>query len=739
MSRGAAVGVLALLLAGALPAWGQPWQGERLCAPQPLPSGAEFGSEVAVGEDGTIAVGDYRHDVVYLFDRDGCEPSGTIHGPDGAAWFGFSLAFDGKVLLVGAPKSGGTGEAYRVAVQDGLAGAPQRISGLTPQPVPGDEVGSSVAISGNNLAIGARGADGRRGRVYVRSGDSFTAVQVDGLALNAELGESVALSGNTLVMGAPSPFRGSGSPGAAWVFKIGGDKPVPLIPSGELEKEAAFGYAVAVDGDRILVGAPLANDAGMNDAGAVYDFRREGERWGQGTKLNLPSHPGDQLGVAVALDEGVAVIGARYAANQRGEAYLQTDDLLQPLEQAVPVIQGVGVPARAQFGAAVAIRGDTVVVGAFREEDAGAAYLFYPEVAVSLVVDKEVEEEKTELSVGLRTRNGEPAPRDIMLRLQTSAGTAEERLTQDAAGDYDYLRLDREVTLHKNEVEVKTEIKIQLYPDNVCEQPETFEVVLSDTAGNRIQAVQVTILDDDSTGGLEISPAQLNTSEGGTTERLRVHLTCPPESEVTFSLSTSDPTAGIVSRDHLTFTDQTWATDQEVKVVGQDDALCDGDQTYSVVIQAIGSTEDPRYKGFSRSIPAENADDELACLSAEKMVCIDGGGTVIYTISLLNSVSGVPDAPAELLDILPGGVSVVTASADRGTATADPVANSVRWTVPVPAGGEAATITIVAALDDPPGPALGNQAEATYDRDSRGHRETLQIVFSAEDVVPCPP
>jgi uncharacterized repeat protein (TIGR01451 family) len=741
MSRGAAMGVLALLLVGALPAWGQQWKGERLCAPQPLPSGAEFGSAVAVADDGTIAVGDYRHDVVYLFDRDNCEPSDTIHSPDGAAWFGFSLAFDGKVLLVGAPKSGGTGAAYRVAVQDGLAGAPQRISILTPQPVPGDEVGSSVAISGDNLAIGARGADGRRGRVYVGSGNSFTAVQVDGLAPNTELGQSVALSGNTLVMGAPSPFRGGGSPGAAWVLEIGSDTPVPLTPSGGLEPEAAFGYAVAVDGDRILVGAPLANGAGMDDTGAVYDFRREGEGWGQGTKLNLPSHPGDQLGVAVALDEDeeVAVVGARYVANQRGEAYLKTNDLLQPLEQVVPVVQGVRVPARAQFGASVAVRGDTVVVGAFREEDAGAAYLFYPEVAVSLVVDKEVEEEKTEISVSLRTRNGEPAPHDIMFRLQTSAGTAEERLTQDAAGDYDYLRLDHDVTLHEDDVEVKTEIKIQLYPDNVCEQPETFQVILSDTAGKRIQAVQVTILDDDSTGGLEISPAQLNTSEGGTTETLRVRLTCPPESDVTFSLSTSDPTAGIVSPDQLTFTNQTWATDQDVQVVGQDDALCNGDQTYSVVIQAISSTEDPRYKGLSRSIPAENADDELACLSADKTICIDGGGTVVYTISLLNSVSGVPDAPAEFRDILPGGVSVVTASTDRGTATADPVAGSVRWTVPVPAGGEAATITIVAALDDPPGPALGNQAEATYDRDSRDHRETVQIVFSAEDVVPCPP
>lgn len=732
MSRGAVVGVLALLLAAALPVQGQQWKGERLCATG-LPRGGEFGSAVAVGTKGTIAVGDYRNDVVYLFRRNNqgvCEQlNPPVRGRAGE-WFGFDVAIDEdkSQLLVGAPKSGGTGAAFLVTLSNGsVVGEPQRL--LVPNPRPGDEIGSSVAIDGGILAIGARGAADRSGQVYAGDKDHLTMVSTPpALAEKAELGQSVALSGQTLVMGAPSPFRGSGSPGAAYVVAVASNGPlgVPktLSTPGGLESEAAFGYAVAVAGPRILVGAPLANRNGV-DSGAIFSFQLDGNG---GVELGFPSQQGDQLGVAVALDgedNEIAVAGARYAKGTRGAAYLKKGNGPSQTLELEPA-----VPIDAQLGVALAIRNGIVVVGAFRENGTGAAYLFQPVRAVEIVVATEVQEIETTLLVKLRSGDANPVPANASFRLQTLSGTAEERPTQNATGDYDYLRLDREVTLG-------TEVKIQLYPDDVCEQPETFQVVLSDTAGKRIQAVQVTILDDDSTGGLEISPAQLNTSEG-TSVPLSFRLTCQPSGKVTVSLEAIPPLAGFSSA-KLGFTDKDWDQLQTVSVSGTDNAVCGPEVVPYEIRATVTNTEDPRFAGLSRSIPAENADDELACLSAEKTVCIDGGGTVVYTISLINSVSGVPDTPALFRDDLPAGVSVVTASADRGTATADPIANSVRWTVPVPAGGEAATITIVAALDDPPGPALGNQADVSYDRDGRDHREIVQIVFSAEDVVPCPP
>ncbi|HKH44799.1 MAG TPA: hypothetical protein VKM72_09060 [Thermoanaerobaculia bacterium] len=610
----AAAALLVLLLTGALPAAGD-WVGERLCATG-LPRDGEFGSAVAVGDGGTIAVGDFRHDVVYLFTwttANGCRPADVIRGRAGE-WFGFDLAIDGDWLLIGAPQSGGTGAVYLYDL---------KTESLKAIAVPGvqrgDEVGSSVALDRGTLAIGARGADDRaddrRGRVYVGPEGALTAVPTPpGLAQGAELGQSVALSGNTLVMGAPSPFRASGSPGDAWVYDVQSGELLLLAPPGGLEPEAAFGYAVAVDGERILVGAPLADRGGI-DAGAVFRF--EGKGRGPAQELDFPRRAGDQLGVAVALEEETAVAGARYAGGTRGAAYLlKRNGPAQTLEQTVP--------GGAQLGFSVAIRGEVVVVGAFREGGTGAAYRF----------------EETDQ---------EPPPPPPPPRLVLSAGP-------------------------------------------------------------------------------------LRTSEAGGSASLKVRLAGPPPSaNVTVTLITSDSTAGTVSPDRLTFTAANWESEQTVQVTGQDDALCDGTQSYE--IRARTASADLRYKGLSGSVPAENADDELACVTAAMEVCTDGGGTVVYTITLANAAPGAP-VPAELLDVLPPEVTVVTASADQGTAIADPIDNSVRWTGTVPA-----TITIVAALDVPPGPEVKNHADVAYVRDDRGDLQTArtdEVVFVAGEVIPCP-
>lgn len=713
----AAVILPVLLLAGALPAAGD-WVGERLC-PTGLPQAGEFGSSVVVGDGGTIAVGDYRHDVVVLFGRNaanGCEQTAVIRGRAGE-WFGFDLAIDGDWLLIGAPQSGGTGAGYLYDLKT------ESLKALAvPQAQRGDEVGSAVAMHGGFLAIGARGADDRRGRVYAGRAGALTAVPAPpGLAQRAELGQSVALSGTTLVMGAPSPFRGSGSPGAAWIFDVQSEEFLFLAPPGGLEPEAAFGYAVAVDRGRILVGAPLADRNGV-DAGAVFSF--EG---GQGRELGFPSRSGDQLGVAVALEEGIAVAGARYAGGTRGAAYLmEKSGPSQSLEQAVP--------GGAQFGFSVAIHGGIVVVGAFRENGAGAAYRFDVPMAVEFAAaSSSVSESAGTAPLQVIVRG--PVDRlsaPVTVDLKILGGTAGRDDFRFSEGPY--------VIPAGTPTGVPYELaRAEILPDALQETPETFRVELSakPPAVTGAPGVhEVTIHDS-----LLLVPAgPLRTSEAGGSIPLVIRLAVQPTANVVVALSAGedagdDPPEGSVSPARLTFTSKNWERGQTVQVTGRDDAFCDGDRAYE--IRVTTTSRDPRYAGLSLSIPAENVDDELACLSAAQTVCTDAGGTVVYTIVLANSVSGVPDAPARLDDILPLGVSVVTASADRGTATTDTVANSVRWTGPVPAAGDETTITIVAALDGPPGPELDNEAEVTYDRDGRGHVESFLVVFG--DVIPCPP
>ena len=621
MRRGA-LPVIFLALAG-LRAEAQTWVETARCT-SGLSRG-EFGSAVAVGEDGLIAVGDFRNDAVYLFRLASgvCRPLEPVRG-DSGEWFGFDLAMEGGRLLVGAPKSGGTGVAYLYDV--GPNGAANRRQIRATGTGPGDEVGSSVAISGTTLAIGARGADDRRGRAYVGTESALTAVPTpSGLAPRAELGQSVALSGTTLVLGAPSPYRGSGSPGAVYVVEPGQDPVALPIPQG-LEAEAAFGYAVAVEEGTILVGAPLA-DAHGADAGAVFRYE------GTDLKARLAGrHAGDQLGVAVSLDSetSLSLVGARYAVSRAGAAYLWGPD------GSVRGLLG-SQPPGAQLGFSVALRGDIAVVGAFQEGSTGAAYVLE------------------------RQEDTEPP----------------------------------------------------------CPVPAGLSVTLSGSPDEQV--------------------AGLSTSEAGTSVRLDIRLTCPPTEDVTVFLSTSAVTEGAVAPTRLTFTPESFSSAQTIEVAGQDDPDCDGTRVYRLNLRATSA--DSSYNGLTLSIPATSFDDELACLSADQTVCVDGEGTVVYTITLSNDGLQAPPAPAHLEDQLPDEVSVVTASADVGTATADPIVNTVEWNGPVPPG-EVVTITIVAGLDPVPlGTEVRNRADITWVRDTRGTLQTVssnEVVFEAGDVSLCP-
>ncbi len=76
------------------------------------------------------------------------------------------------------------------------------------------------------------------------------------------------------------------------------------------------------------------------------------------------------------------------------------------------------------------------------------------------------------------------------------------------------------------------------------------------------------------------------------------------------------------------------------------------------------------------------------------------GGTVTYTVSLSNSgtAAQADNAGNEFTDVLPAGLTLVSANATAGTATAAVGTNTVTWDGSIPAGGSV-TITITAAIN----------------------------------------
>lgn len=135
-----------------------------------------------------------------------------------------------------------------------------------------------------------------------------------------------------------------------------------------------LGYAVSLSGDRALVGATAADPAG-DASGAAYVFHRTGDAWAEEAKL-VPDDaaPGDYFGVAVALDGDRALVGGYHHDDQRGAAYVFSQTAEGWTQDAkLPAVGDAGD----NLGVAVALRGNLAVVGADRRDGVrGAAYVF---------------------------------------------------------------------------------------------------------------------------------------------------------------------------------------------------------------------------------------------------------------------------------------------------------------------------------------------------------------------------
>ena len=146
-----------------------------------------------------------------------------------------------------------------------------------------------------------------------------------------------------------------------------------------------FGWDVAISGDTLIVGAPFDDDAG-DDAGSAYVFTRdEGGGWSQVAKLTAPdAAAGDWFGWSVALSGDTLIVGAPFdddAGADAGSAYLFARDqggagAWGQVAKLTPAAAAAGHG----FGFSVALSGDTLIVGAPLDDDAedrpGSAYLF---------------------------------------------------------------------------------------------------------------------------------------------------------------------------------------------------------------------------------------------------------------------------------------------------------------------------------------------------------------------------
>ena len=179
-------------------------------------------------------------------------------------------------------------------------------------------------------------------------------------------GISLAVSGDIAVIGAAHDDDGGVDSGSAWVFRLteaGWCPEQKLLPPDGADHDW-FGLAVAVSGDRALVGA-FGNDDNGPDSGSAYVFHYEGIRWSrQCWVVASDGAANDRFGYAVAMHGDVALVGAfgdDEGGSESGSAYVFRLDGAEWVEEAK--LRPSHGEAEDRFGRSVAIWGDTALIG----------------------------------------------------------------------------------------------------------------------------------------------------------------------------------------------------------------------------------------------------------------------------------------------------------------------------------------------------------------------------------------
>ncbi|MCW5666545.1 MAG: proprotein convertase P-domain-containing protein [Piscinibacter sp.] len=351
--------------------------------------GWSFGESIAVDRS-TLVVGSpsygggggFSAGAAYLFDATTGRQTALLpptNDAAGFARFGHAVAIDRHTVLVGAPRDRidvigagwptGSVTVYDVRDRD----RPVERMKLLPGDADGSvawEFGTSVAVRGKLAAVGAYVGNGlhANGKVYLfdlATGDQLAAFTASDTVTGDAFGRQLAISGNTLLVSAPVK---DGDTGAVYVFDV--SNPHHPVQRHKLTAADAgdgrFGHALAIDGDRILVGAPWVR-SGEAFMGAAYLFDAGSGRRLARLTASTPPTRSFNFGWSVALRNRTAVVGVPFSDGpfglSSGSAYVfDIGEPRRPVE--VLTLAASDAEDSDWFGLAAAMDGDRIFVGA---------------------------------------------------------------------------------------------------------------------------------------------------------------------------------------------------------------------------------------------------------------------------------------------------------------------------------------------------------------------------------------
>ena len=277
---------------------------------------------------------------------DGWDETARLVAPDAtiAARFGDAVSISAGTIVIGAVRgdasSPNSGAAYTFA-HDPQSGwvYEQKLSAAGFST--GDEFGTAVDIDGDLLAVGAPaantlGLETGAVRVFRRTGGSWSHMTTLTKAYSSNsvyFGKSLALDGTRLVVGAPGEWSRKG---LVQVYEFDGLNWVPSVeltdPDGGFGDD--FGNSVDARGERILVGVPGKEEAGV-EAGAAFLYQRSGPDWLATLLVPSDGDEPDRFGWAVAIGDSAYLVGSPYddvVASDVGSAYVFEVDPPSPFQ-----------------------------------------------------------------------------------------------------------------------------------------------------------------------------------------------------------------------------------------------------------------------------------------------------------------------------------------------------------------------------------------------------------------------
>jgi len=351
-----------------------------------------FGHSVACNESKIIVGAPYEDPnglrdagSVYVYDLDGTNEI-KIVASDAAISdnFGISVACNESKIVVGAfyEDPNGITEAGSVYVYD-LDGT-NEIKIVASDADGSDFFGISVACNESKIIVGAYYEDpngiGAAGSVYVYDLDGTNEIKIraSDAAVSDYFGYSVACNESKIIVGAynedPDGIAGAGS---VYVYDLDGTNEIKIVAS-DADGSDRFGYSVACNESKIIVGAYNEDPNGIGDAGSVYVYDLDGTN--EIKIVASDAAADDYFGVSVACNQSKIIVGAPYedpnGLANAGSVYVYDLDGTNEIK-----IVASDAASYDYFGFSVACNESKIIVGAPQEDpngigDAGSVYIF---------------------------------------------------------------------------------------------------------------------------------------------------------------------------------------------------------------------------------------------------------------------------------------------------------------------------------------------------------------------------